>query len=391
MSLGSIAHLQHHFARTGLLDGKGAQLAKSRESSGPGGAQVAIFGLDDPVDGEELVSGWDYQEPMMLAPTVSTYNDRPTYVPPPPDMAFLRKELREALEDARRALKEAEGEDDESSAFSGSPPAQPSDETSTRRGWYQIQGLRILDLVTLAIRAAKSYYAAHERPQRLYSIKPERQLRSELHHILDTLKRVATRNFAGGIRPVERDSMLSWTASIDGLWRTDEAKEKTEQEERERWGWLEGDWIGKERERGLLFLRSLDPNPGSLPVWTEPSTELPTPFLKTMQSGLRLVELHNELVRESKRQFGEIKAYHTDTAKPYRRAENLRYWIKAAELRWELKLDVDVMSVVQGTDDAAWRKFDEAVLQWCKGVREEITTEWDREQRKASSISPPML
>ena len=30
MSLGSIAHMQYYFARTGLLDGKGAQLAKER-------------------------------------------------------------------------------------------------------------------------------------------------------------------------------------------------------------------------------------------------------------------------------------------------------------------------------------------------------------------------
>jgi hypothetical protein len=28
MSLGSIAHMQYYFARTGLLDGKGGQLAK---------------------------------------------------------------------------------------------------------------------------------------------------------------------------------------------------------------------------------------------------------------------------------------------------------------------------------------------------------------------------
>ena len=29
MSLGSIAHLQYYFARTGLLDGKGGHLARS--------------------------------------------------------------------------------------------------------------------------------------------------------------------------------------------------------------------------------------------------------------------------------------------------------------------------------------------------------------------------
>ena len=32
-NLGTIAHLQYYFARTGLLDGKGAQLAKARKAS----------------------------------------------------------------------------------------------------------------------------------------------------------------------------------------------------------------------------------------------------------------------------------------------------------------------------------------------------------------------
>jgi hypothetical protein len=31
LSLGSIAHLQYYFARTGLLDGKGGQLARKRQ------------------------------------------------------------------------------------------------------------------------------------------------------------------------------------------------------------------------------------------------------------------------------------------------------------------------------------------------------------------------
>ena len=33
MSLGSIAHMQYYFARTGLLDGKGGHLAKKRAKS----------------------------------------------------------------------------------------------------------------------------------------------------------------------------------------------------------------------------------------------------------------------------------------------------------------------------------------------------------------------
>ena len=65
----------------------------------------------------------------------------------------------------------------------------------------------------------------------------------------------------------------------------------------------------------------------------------------SLQNGLRLVYLHNSLVRKSRRHFEEIKQYHTDTAKPYRCADNLRYWVKAAELRWDIKLDVDVLGM----------------------------------------------
>jgi hypothetical protein len=136
MSLGSIAHLQYYFARTGLLDGKGAQLAREssqRRKSGTPSASgsravsgelvetpttpylsasaaescaISDSGLtDSPVDQEEDPD-WDSE--MMLPPTVSTYNQRPIYVPPPPDLTMLRRELTEALEDALKVLKETD-------------------------------------------------------------------------------------------------------------------------------------------------------------------------------------------------------------------------------------------------------------------------------------------
>jgi hypothetical protein len=145
MSLGTIAHLQYYFARTGLLDGKGAQFAKenaqnrslserkssirrvsaattSRASSmslpetsnmflsaSPGdNYAISDTGLtDSPIEQGEDVPNWD-QEPLMLPPTVSTYNSRPIYVQPPPDVKMLRRELTEALEDALKVLKESD-------------------------------------------------------------------------------------------------------------------------------------------------------------------------------------------------------------------------------------------------------------------------------------------
>jgi hypothetical protein len=415
-NLGTIAHLQYYFARTGLLDGKGAQLAKARKSAGSGSElsrpssgvmdplsplsptfERSEFLLGDSSTGDGLVespidedaSGSWGDEPMMLPPTVSTYKNTPVYVPPPPDMVVLRRELREAMVDALQLLKELDKGQATDEQKDGATAAAAVEES---QGWYEIQGLHFLDIVTLAIRAAKNYYTAHEQPQRLYSIKSERQIRKELYEVLDILKRMATRNFAGGVKPHERDAILTWASGIGKLLDTEEETERLELEEREKWSWREGKWTGKERERGLLFLRSFDPNPEELPAWTEPTegVELPTPFLKSLQNGLRLVHLHNALVKKSRRQFEEIKTYHTDTAKPYRCADNLRFWIKAAQLRWDVKLDLDVMAVVHGTDDAAWRQFDEALLKWCKGVRRQIIADW-KEHRKASQSKTPTL
>ena len=240
-----------------------------------------------------------------------------------------------------------------------------------------------MDVTTLAIRAAKNYYTAHEEPQRLYAIKPERTIRKELYDTLEVLKRLAIRNFGNGVQPYEVTQLRQWVVDISTLLDTEEEKERVEQEERENWSWREGDWTGKERERELLFLKSFDTSLDALPEWTSAAdAKLPTPFLAELQNGLRLVHLHNTLVRRSKRHFEEIKTYHTDTAKPYRCADNLRYWVKAAELRWDIKLDVDVMGVVHGEDPEAWKKFDAAILQWSQGVREEITSEWQKQKNQ---------
>lgn len=402
MNLGTIAHLQYYFARTGLLDTATGRVAKQRKlgSRTSSGAEPSISGLegdlstlslaspDGTVDhlGEGFVESpldetasmsWE-DEPMMLPPTVSTYKNNPVYVAPPPDMTVLRRELRESLEEATKHLRELQkGLDVED----GPKDAKANNDPDS---WYTIQGLNLLDVTTLAIRAAKNYYTAHEEPQRLYAIKSEKDIRKELYGVLDVLKRMAARNFSNGVQQYEVSQLKQWVSDITSMLDTEEETERREQEERDSWSWREGDWTGKEREREYLFLKSFDSNTEPLPEWTDPSdSELPSPFLLALQNGLRLVHLHNTLVRRSKRHFEEIKNYHTDTAKPYRCADNLRYWAKAAELRWDIMLDLDVMGVVHGDDAAAWMKFDAALLKWSKGVREEITSEWQKQKNQA--------
>lgn len=397
LSLGSIAHLQYYFARTGLLEGKGGQLAKDNRGK-PG------YKLDADVQPRILVpsdvnsdhgndsvseagqSEQDVEETLMLPPTVSTYSHRQQYIEPPPDPEQLRKDLVKAIDDARTALQQVSNEKAENQG----KPILGSDETSITpidentaptsfsqsSGWYEIQGMHILDVVTLAIRAAKIYYMSHEDPQRLYSIKSERHIREELLGIMDVLKRMATRNFAGGMRSDELNAIRGWVDGIEAFIASEKEVKQQATKERQSWQWLEGSWAGREREREQLFLNSFNPV-DLLPQWTavDPADPKATPFLTALQTGLTLVHLHNALLKKSRRTFGEIKTFHTDTAKPYRCAENLRYWIKSAELRWETKLKVNVSAVVNNRNEA-WLDFDAAILQWSRTVREELTKEW---------------
>ncbi|SLM39958.1 hypothetical protein LPUS_10625 [Lasallia pustulata] len=409
MSLGSIAHLQYYFARTGLLDGKGGQLAqegKKRSATGiePLRASMRSFSeptacsassylggefVDSPNEEEVHCSEWD--DTMMLPPTVSTYSHRVQYLPPPPDAVTLKAELRKTLLEAQNALQEVQDHNrgifdrrtEEEGQLEGD--CGDSEAGTGGQGWYGIQGVHILDVITLAIRAAKIYYTNHNHPDRLSGIKSERRIREELLGVMDVLKRMVARNFAGGIKEQELKTMADWVDSVETLLVHEEAVAKQEVQQRESWKWLEGSWTDHTRQREWLFMCSFLPGV-TLPEWTPQSDAggQPTAFLQALADGLHLVHLHNATLKKSKRQFGEITVFHTDTAKPYRRSENLRYWIKAAEIRWETKMQLNVTGIVHDKGDGGkvWNDFDKAVMQWCKVVREELTKEWKNEAGK---------
>ncbi|KAK3695328.1 hypothetical protein B0T22DRAFT_102354 [Podospora appendiculata] len=446
LSLGSIAHLQYYFARTGLLDGKGGQFARKRqqkahtldlsslESSsfmsipralsgdydssyasmgsspdlgGQGGFGKGFLGTGSvvysPIDSqspglpdEEYYSDDSEENEMsMLPPTTSTYRNRQRALSKPPTISELKSRLRKALNAAATSLNEAR----EAKANSPGPaspmqdtaqPPSPRQESDTPPGWFEIQGMHILDVMTLAIQAAKKYYTAHDQPDRLDAIKPEKEIRSELLHVMDVLKRMAARGFAGGIRYDEFDTMDAWIIGLRAMMETEDAIDAKEAVERAGWTWLSPvGWEGREFAREEAFMRSMlegsaDPVEGMppLPPWTPIDRNLPlvdqplpTPFLAALQNGQRLVQLHNCAVRKSRQRFGTIGTFHADTQKPYRAADNLRYWIKAAELRWEVLLKADALGIQYNTGPEVWVQFEDAILRWCRKVREEITAE----------------
>ncbi|EGR52671.1 uncharacterized protein TRIREDRAFT_73580 [Trichoderma reesei QM6a] len=389
MSLGSIAHLQYYFARTGLLDGKGGQLARKKQPratldlaalegtpdlSGQGYITGSPTGIDDM---DDFYDGFLEEDPDMLPPTASTYNHREKVIPKPPTVAELKTELEGALRDALKVLKEAKERKEGSYKAPSDAPQYPNMPEENTQSWFELQGMNILDFVTLAIRAAKNYYTAHELPDRLDAIKSEKQIRTDLLGVMEVLKQMATRNFKGGVRDEEIATMTSWIDSVFDILKKEAEIEATEQAERQGWAWMRGDWTGKELERERQFLMSMDPDDEPLPEWTPASSsaELPTPFLEAMQNGLRLVRLHNAAVKKSRRRFGAIPTFHVNTQKPYRSADNLRYWAKAAELRFECMISIDALGIVYNSGPQVWLDFEAAILKWCAHVREEITNE----------------
>ena len=374
MSLGSIAHLQYYFARTGLLDGKGAQMAKKKQNgeydiprlSLSGGSEVA----ESPIDDEAQLM-WEAAqedgEAVMLPPTVSTYSHRPHYVPPSPEHNALKKDLVDALENALQALESCEILNSEE---------EPS------QGLYELQGLQILDTTTLAIKAARLHYTLHPYPKRLESIRPGQQLRKELHAVLEVLRRCAARGFAGGLREDERLAILIWVSEV-GMMIDQEAKlEEAEKNERKDWQWLDDKrWADDDDARDLSFLKWLLRRANSN-ASLQDSSSLGT-LVKNLSDGRDLDRMHNAAVKESKRQFELIEKTHEDIAKPYRRAENIRYWTKASERRWEVFLKFDVMGVAARKEDQSiWQEFEQAVRSWARAVRTELTKDWGGEEER---------
>ncbi|KAF4460394.1 hypothetical protein FALBO_12827 [Fusarium albosuccineum] len=412
MSLGSIAHLQYYFARTGLLDGKGAQHARKKQPAtldlsaldGQSGSLPKIVGSDVDSSYASTESSPDFgdqgfgpgslvESPVeemddffddsfsesegMLPPTVSTYHHREKVVPKPPTILELKSELEQTLAEAGKAMKEAKERRAGTYKEPPNAPKFPNMPAEKTQGWYELQGMHVLDVVTLAIRAAKMYYTAHELPDRLDSIKPEKQVRADLLAVMEVLKQMATRNFKEGMKEEEINTMDTWIDSVFDILKKEQEIEDAERAERDSWTWLKGDWTGRELERERAFLVSMDTTAEPLPEWTpmSPTAEKPTPFLESLQNGLRLVKLHNAAVHKSRRRFGAIPTFHIDTQKPYRCADNLRYWVKAAELRFEVMLTVDALGVVYNTSPQVWIDFEAAILKWCRHVREEITRE----------------
>lgn len=329
----------------------------------------ASASFESPIDAEgELL--WqavkEEGEDIMHPPTVSTYRNPQPYVPPPPSQQSLKRELVDALENALQVLE-----------ASGKSSLLPENQV---QGFHELEGLQILDTTTLAIRAARQYYTHHPNPQKLNAIKPDSELRKELYDVLEVLKKAAGRNFMGGLREDERLQVLIWVSNI-GMMIDQEAKlDEAERRSRKQWQWLDNsNWVDDVEGRELNFLEFLLKEARM----QDEAILQDDKFWPSLIDGRMLIKIHNAAVKKSKRQFHYIDRCHEDVNKPYRRAENIRFWLKAAELRFEIKLKLDVMATINATPNSeAVNKFRRIVIEWLQAVRKDLTQDWNGEEER---------
>lgn len=329
------------------------------------------FYTTSPID--DYISDEDIDDPMMkLPPTTSTYKQRRHSSPPQPDPELLRGQLREALAITKRAW--------EASPLLDGEVASPSDE-DLPAAVANLQGAELIELATSAIRAAKAYYYTTDIASA--AGKNDRAIRDDFISVLDSLKKMGqSRPFDGRVTLSEKNSVVAWITSVEAILTSEEAQ--IAEMRKQSADWANQDWKGKEMERNWKLLSYFDPEglgsipaPASMDINAPLDAANPDPFLNALKDGLKLIQIHNALVRRSKRPFGRIPRFHTDFSKPYRPAENLRYWRKAAEIRWEVKVGEwgDVFEVVNGTQEG-WEGLRRDVNAWCEKVLSEVRREW---------------
>ena len=174
-----------------------------------------------------VMEDYDFDDSIMLPPTMSTYNPHTRQLPPSPDADMLRKRLRESLASTKKAWL-ATGE-------------VPKD-IQGYEGFQELQGTELCELGTAAIRAAKTYYYTTDIS--LLSKKDDRTLRDEFMTVLDLMKRMTQRKFDGGVRAEEREVLLGWISGVEDAL-DDEERTILELRRKGR-DWLDGSWEGRE-------------------------------------------------------------------------------------------------------------------------------------------------
>ena len=153
---------------------------------------------------------------------------------------------------------------------------------------------------------------------------------------------------------------------------------------RERMGYYYSMPILLIEERFHLFLVQFDPSESVLP---SPSTR---EFLETLRTGTRLCLIHNTLTHFSLRPFGLITRFHTDTSVQYRVTDNLRYFAKAAQIRWEIQIEWDVEEIWRATSEGD-EMLKRELAKWCRTVINEINKIYQEEITEGGNVLDALI
>jgi hypothetical protein len=138
-------------------------------------------------------------------------------------------------------------------------------------------------------------------------------------------------------------------------------------------------------ERYYLFLVQFDLSEPKIP----PPSSWDT-FVAALKTGTKLCVIHNALTHFSLRPFGLITRYHTDTSVQYRVTENLRYFAKAAEIRWDVQIEWDVEEIWRSTPKGL-AMFKLQLSKWCESVTKEMGKIYHEEMAEGEDVLDELL
>ena len=137
-------------------------------------------------------------------------------------------------------------------------------------------------------------------------------------------------------------------------------------------------------ERYHLFLLQFDSSEPKIPP---PSTK---EFFDTLRTGTKLCLVHNAVTQLSLRPFGLITRFHSDTSVQYRVTDNLKYFAKAAQIRWEIQIEWDVEEIWRGSSRGV-EMLKRELAKWCEVILREMTQIYHDERNENGGILDELL
>nr|CAG8641151.1 5768_t:CDS:2 [Entrophospora candida] len=161
--------------------------------------------------------------------------------------------------------------------------------------------------------------------------------------------------------------------------------------------WLDSENFGDDKlARYHAFLEAFVPSklkqsPNYKPI-PDPRIDK-SEFLKSLSDGRLLCNIYNTIVKYSKQPFGFIDKIHEDTSRTYRVVENLNFFATAVKLRFDVKFEEFDVKEIKNLTEIGEIHLEKALELFCeKAMNESISTgsHHNRTNLSGSSSSSPI-